>query len=174
MSKPPSPDSQWVREALDRFEGPLLRYATRITGNPEVARDVVQDTFLRLWTADRQKLNGRLAPWLYTVCRNRAIDVAKKEGRMTPSASVQITSPAPDPGAAAERRETHALILDAVAQLPPDQQEVFQFKFQDGLTYREISRISGKSLGAVSKLMAEALDDIRIKLHEHNQTVMEG
>jgi RNA polymerase sigma-70 factor (ECF subfamily) len=42
----------------------------------------VQDTFLKLWQTDPDTVNGRLAPWLYTVCRNRAVDVCRKERRM--------------------------------------------------------------------------------------------
>jgi len=83
MKPDPQPaDHAAVRSALDRFEGQLVRYALRITGNVESARDVVQDVFLRLLQADVGGLNGRLAPWLFSVCRNRALDVCRKEQRM--------------------------------------------------------------------------------------------
>ena len=39
---------RWLRALLDRYEGPLIGYATRLTGDPERARDVVQDVFIRL------------------------------------------------------------------------------------------------------------------------------
>ena len=74
--------ANWIRQALERYEKPLIRYACRITGDLETARDVVQDAFLRLCQADRAKVDGHLAAWLYTVCRNRAYDVRRKEGRM--------------------------------------------------------------------------------------------
>ena len=59
--------AEWVREALARHERALVAYALRFTGNLEQARDVVQDTFVKLCTADYAQVNGHLAAWLYTV-----------------------------------------------------------------------------------------------------------
>ena len=53
--------ADWIREALSQHEGPLIRYATQITGDVEWARDVVQDTFLRFCAEDRSRLDGHLA-----------------------------------------------------------------------------------------------------------------
>src|SRR4029079_13810325 len=75
--------SSWVRSAVARFEGPLTLYAARFLGDNERARDVVQEPFLRLCRQDRGEVSDRLAEWLFTVCRNRALDVLKKEKRMT-------------------------------------------------------------------------------------------
>jgi RNA polymerase sigma-70 factor (ECF subfamily) len=55
----------WLRDQLKGFEGPLLRYASRLTGDLESARDVVQDTFLRLCRQppeQLEQLNGHLRP----------------------------------------------------------------------------------------------------------------
>jgi len=46
------------------------------------SRDVVQDTFIRLYKQDVEKVKGGLKSWLFTVCRNRALDVLRKEKRM--------------------------------------------------------------------------------------------
>src|SRR5262245_3791305 len=103
-----SPHTAWVQDALRRFAGPLTRYATRITGDAERARDVVQDTFVRLWAQDSGKLNGKLAEWLFTVCRRRALDLNRKERRMTALEEVQLEScesAEPSPDAAVEQRE---------------------------------------------------------------------
>ena len=64
-------DGSWVRGAVARFEGPLTLYAARLLGDAEAARDVVQETFLRLCVQDRAAIEPRLAEWLFTVCRNR-------------------------------------------------------------------------------------------------------
>ena len=76
--------SDWIQAALREHEGPLVRYAAQFTGDLDRARDVVQDTFLKLCAADPAELDGHLAPWLYTVCRNRARDIQRKEQRMKP------------------------------------------------------------------------------------------
>ena len=76
-------DKEWIRAAVARFEGPLTLYAARLLGDADRARDVVQDTFLKLCRQDAREIRDRLAEWLFTVCRNRALDVLRKEGRMT-------------------------------------------------------------------------------------------
>ncbi len=163
-----SPDkAEWVELAMGRYEKPLIRYATGITGNADMALDVVQDTFLKLCSADKAKIDGHLPAWLYTVCRNRAFDVCKKEGRMQPLKEGQIESLSnggPSPAGLAERNEAQAIVLTALKKLPENQQEAFRLKFQDQLTYREISQIMGKSLGTVSNLITSALGTVRKQL----------
>jgi RNA polymerase sigma factor (sigma-70 family) len=159
--------AEWVGEALARYEQPLIRYACRYTGDLELARDVVQDTFLRMCKADREKIEHGLAGWLYTVCRNRALDVRKKEGRMGLIKDAQAVAD-PDesarPSSEVARRQEHALVLEALESLPEDQKEAFRLKFQDHLTYREIGQVMGKSLGTVSRLLTKALGNIRGQL----------
>src|SRR3954454_19499611 len=81
---PGDDDRQWVRAAVGRYEGPLTLYAARLLGDADRARDVVQDTFLKLCRQDNgEQIRDRLAEWVFTVCGNRALDVLRKEGRMT-------------------------------------------------------------------------------------------
>lgn len=157
----------WVRQALDTYERPLVRYAARFTGDLDLARDVVQDTFVKLCRENPAKLNGRLAPWLYTVCRNRALDVRKKEGRMQALQQTEAEArpdASPGPGARASAREEHALVLEAVAGLPTNQQEAFRLKFEHGLTYRDISRVMNMPLSTVNYTIAQALTAVRARL----------
>ncbi len=157
----------WVRDALERHETPLIRYAWRITGDLEAARDVVQDTFLRLCRADPAKVNGHLAPWLYRVCRNRALDVMKKEQRMHSMETKQLEAwprAAPLPRAAAQQRESEDTVLQAIRALPEKQQEVFRLKFQDQLSYKEISEVTGFPLNNVRYLIHRSLQAMREQL----------
>ena len=167
MTDESSQQARWVREALDRYERPLVRYAARFTGDLEAARDVVQDTFYKLCREHPSRLNGRLAPWLYTVCRNRALDVRKKESRMQTLeqyAAEARRDPAPGPLDRAALREEHALVLDAVSTLPGNQQEAFRLKFEHGLTYREISSVMNMPLSTVNYTIAQALAAVRRRL----------
>lgn len=169
--------TEWVSEAMRRFEGPLLRYAASVTGDAELARDVVQEAFIKLCEADRGKIDSRLAPWLYTVVRNRAINVRRKEARMAPLLEGQAEALAngqDGPVEVAEKREAHRLVSGALRQLPGNQQEACRLKFQNGLTYREISEIMGVSLGTVSNLIAQALDAVRLELQAKNGLAQEG
>ena len=159
--------ADWVRSALRQYEGPLTRYAARLTGNLEQARDVVQDTFVRLCAEDPARLNGRLAEWLFTVCRNRARDVQRKERRMTSldeNRSETWASSEPSPALALEQQEIAGQVLRLLEALPQNQQEVVCLKFQNGLSYQEISRITKLSVSNVGFLIHTAIKTIRRKL----------
>lgn len=169
--------AEWIVVALERYERPLLRYVCRMTGDVELARDVVQDAFLKLCKADRERVEGRLAAWLYTVCRNRALDVLKKEGRMgrlDDARAVAQPSAERGPGELAALSEVHELIIEALETLSDEQREAFRLKFQDQLTYREISQVLGISLGSVSKLISTALGTIRDRLRTRYDLAQEG
>src|SRR5262249_56290987 len=98
LGTPMRPTTQWVIEALNEFEQPLLRYAKWLLGDLDAARDVVQETFLRLCREDRQRLEGRVAAWLFTVARNLAFDARKQSGRLLPPAEPDFRGlPAPGP-----------------------------------------------------------------------------
>ena len=76
---------QWVLAALERHEAPLTRYTLRLLGEEDSAREAVQHAFLQLCEQSPEELEGREAQWLYTVCRNKALDLIR--GR-TPLAGV--------------------------------------------------------------------------------------
>ncbi len=157
----------WLQSVLDRYERPLVRYAERLTGNLDLARDVVQDTFIRLCRRDRAGLDGHEAQWLFTVCRNRALDVRRKERRMRTLTEVEAEtheSPTPDPADVAEHRQTTALVLGLLADLPPNQQEVIRLKFQAGLSYKEIAHVTKLTVSNVGFLIHTAIKTIRRQL----------
>ncbi len=159
---------RWIRSALERFEGLLLRYATQITGDVDRGRDVVQDTFMRLCREERSRVDGHLAQWLFTVCRNRALDVRRKERRMTSLTSEQAdTQPSreADQTSLAENQDTADQVLALVEGLSENQQEVVRLKFQSGLSYREISRVTDLSIGNVGYLIHTAIQKLRKQLN---------
>lgn len=156
-----------MRAVLERYEGPLVRYAARITGDLERGRDVAQETFLRLWQCAEQVGEGRLGPWLFTVCRNRALDVRRKDGRMRrlgDGAAAGAVSAEPNPAALAERHDTARVALKALASLSANQQEVIRLRLQEGFSYRQISGITGLTVGNVGFLIHTGLRRIREQL----------
>ena len=165
----------WITAALARYESPLLHYAAHITRDMDLARDIVQDTFLQLCLADRAKIEPGLTGWLYAVCRNRALNICRKEARMTTLDDPAQDIPAPDDTReAAARHETYCRLLEIVGALPQNQQEAFQLKFRDGLNYREISEILGVSLGTVSNLIAAALRAVRSEFSPERERAQEA
>ncbi len=159
--------ADWVQSALERFEKPLMRYAIHLVGSTETAQDVVQDTFLKLCSVDRAKVDSHLGPWLYTVCRNRALDVCRKERRMMPlTEGVQETRAvaAGSPSDAADLHERESRVTQALGALTRNQQEVIRLKFQNALSYREISDVTGLSVSNVGYLIHMGLRQMRQQL----------
>ena len=166
--------SEWIKAALREHEGPLLRYATQITGDLERARDVVQDTFLKLCAEEADELEGHLVPWLFTVCRNRALDLHRKEQRMKPLDDLELAT-RPDgkisPSAQAEQNESAGRARKFMKHLPPNQQEVVRLKFQNGLSYKEIAGVTKLSVTNVGFLIHTALKTLRQQMTETEGTL---
>ncbi|MDA1051771.1 MAG: sigma-70 family RNA polymerase sigma factor [Planctomycetota bacterium] len=159
---------QWVLSALDEHECRLTRYAMRIAGDEEAARDAVQHVFLRLCDQNPAELNGRLAPWLYTVCRNKIVDQLRRNGRHetldTPQ-SQAIVGREPDPAFAAEQRDLGEWLRELVEALPASLREVVDL-WLDGFAHAEIAEITDRTPGHVRVLVHRALT----KLREHPRT----
>jgi len=161
--------SRWVESVVERYEGCLLRYASHIAGDLERGRDVVQDTFLRLCRERPSDLDGHLAEWLYTVCRNRALDVRRKEKRMqgmTVERSLAQPSREPSQEAVAEQQDAAQHVSELVEGLSENQREVVRLKFQSGLSYKEISRVTELSVSNVGYLIHTAIQKLRQQLAE--------
>ena len=158
---------EWVRAMMAQHATPLTRYAVSLLGDPDRAHDVVQDTFLSLCGQERAHLETHVVEWLFTVCRNRALDVLRKERRMTPLSELDLeTHPSPDPtpDREAERRDSHAHVLAALTGLPKNQQEVVRLKFQHGRSYDEISRVTQLTVTNVGFLIHTAIRTLRHQL----------
>jgi len=164
---------EWVLAALEQYEGKLSRYAQRLLGDAEAARDVVQFAFLRLCDARQVEVEGRLAQWLFTVCRNKALDLLRGKGGVAvvgaadhsdDRSGVQQLSREVDPASAAEDAELHGLLLLLVETLPPSQRDSLDL-WAEGFSYAEIAAISSRQEGHIRVLVHRGLKAIR----EHPQ-----
>jgi RNA polymerase sigma-70 factor (ECF subfamily) len=154
----------FVKAALNEFESPLIGYATTFLHDVERARDVVQDTFVRLYHQDVNKVKGGLKAWLFTVCRNRALDVIRKERRITNLEEEQmarVPSVRRTPSERADLEERVGQVHEALNRLSENQREVILLKFEQGLSYEEISEVTGLSSGNVGFLLHTGLKRLR-------------
>lgn len=155
--------------ALERYERPLIRYAHSHTHDLEEARDVVQDVFLKLSQHIATLDAERLAPWLFTVCKNRALDHQRKHQRlivMETESLDQEASNSPRPGDDMESRETAATLRSLIETLPTRQREAVRLKFITGLDYKEISQVMKTSIGNVGYLIHHGVQSLRTKWQE--------
>lgn len=156
-------DDERMEALMRRFEIPLVQFATRIIGDRELARDVVQETFMKL-ERNGASQNTEPATWLFTVCRNGALNVCRKERRLTYLDENLIESredEQPRPFEQIEREEAAGFLLRIVATLPPRQQEVVRLKFQNDLSYQQIAQITKTTTNNVGVLIHTALKTLR-------------
>lgn len=163
---PPDP-MRWVLAAVERHERALVVYASRLLGDRDSALDVVQDTFLRLCRQERDRVEPHLAEWLFTVCRNRALDLLRRDGRMTrllDDDARQVPGVDADPADSVQKKEQAGEVMRLLGGLPSSQQEVIRLRFQGGFSYKEISRITGHSVTNVGFLMHTGIKSLRNRL----------
>ena len=156
----------WLQGLMRDHESRLLRYAKRWVAE-QTARELVQETFLRLWKEDEDALKGREAEWLFCVCRNLAMDVLEKDKRVGANPVDGENEPASEAENAEEamgQAQEQSRVLALMKGLPGNQQECLRLKFQEGFSYKEISSITGLSVSHVGVLIHEGMKRLREQL----------
>lgn len=162
------PEADWIHAAVERHERQLVAYAARLVGDLEGGRDVVQDCFLRLCSQEQAAIAGHLAEWLFTVCRNLALDRLRRRTReiamdTQDSALAELPTTAPPPSQNLEAGEARTGVLALLATLPQRQQEVVRLRFQQGLSYQQIGAITRLTASNVGFLIHTAIKALRAR-----------
>ena len=155
---------RFVEQAIEQYESPLIGYATTILHDVDRARDVVQDTFIRLCNQEPEDVAEHLKTWLFTVCRNRAFDILRKNKRIEPIDEIRwrkTASPDMPPDRSALARERLAEVMRYLDRLPENQRECILLKFQQGLSYHEIEKVTGLKQGNIGFLIHTGLKRMR-------------
>ena len=154
-----------------RYGGLVFTLALRIVGDSELAREVLQDTFLRAWdgreTYDPER--GRVPWWLMGIARNGAIDLLRsrphqarlREQDRPPSHARQEESA--DRGAA-DAVALRRAVSQALAELSDTQREAIELAYYRGLTQAEIAQHLGQPLGTIKSRTRDAMERLRTLL----------
>jgi RNA polymerase sigma-70 factor (ECF subfamily) len=168
-------DTDSLGVLVTRWERPLFRFVYRMLPRRDDARDICQETFLRiLKKSHRFKRGSRFSTWMYQIALNLCRDQARRTKRWslviadTPSLPDRPGGPlAPesaDPARTAERREMASAVLSALDRLPVEQREVVVLKEFEGLKFREIAEILGCPESTVKSRMYYGLNGVRSTL----------
>jgi RNA polymerase sigma-70 factor (ECF subfamily) len=166
-----SGDAGAYETLVHRYEQPLFGYLTRYLGNAELAEDVFQATFLRIYLKSDRFEDGRaFRPWIYAIATHKAIDVQRHERRHRhveqARGSVQRDGHSPLETVAARGRSPDEQVGDreegcrmqaAVQTLSEVQRRAVQLVYEQGLAYRDAAVLMGVPVGTVKSRLHSAL-----------------
>jgi RNA polymerase sigma-70 factor (ECF subfamily) len=163
-------DPQALAELYDRYGRLAYSLILRVVRDTGVAEDLVQETFMRVWNRaqglDAQK--GSIGPWLLAVARNRAIDYLRSAGGRERNALEFEETDHPALYIDMERdilsSDKARRIKTAVEKLSPNQREVIELAYFEGLSQTEMAVRLGQPLGTVKTWVRAALKNLRDEL----------
>lgn len=160
-------DPQALGELYDRYGRVAYTLILRIVRDAATAEDLVQETFLRIWNrvqgfdGDRGALGG----WLLAVARNRAIDYLRSAGGRLRNAVELNENTHPSLFLDLDKRILNAdnarRLRQALEKLNPNQRNVIELAYFEGLSQSEMAERTGQPLGTVKTWVRTALKLLR-------------
>ena len=156
----------------NRHKGAVYAFCVKMLLNRELAQDVMQETFLRVYeNRDRLMNTSAFKSWLFTIARNQCLNQLRRlhrqvslEGQGDPVGQGSET-----PVSHMEKSEQIELVNRFLAQLKPDYREVIVLREYQNLSYEEIAAVTRSTLSAVKSRLFKA----RRKLADFMETAMQ-
>ena len=169
-AKPPRFES--IEELFAALESPLLSYALRLVGERALAEDTVQEAFMKLHAQFAEVREPRR--WLYRTVHNLALNHRRQERKIVPlepvavqgesASALDTADPEPLPDEQIIRWEGIGLVRLSLGALDERSREVVRLKFDEDLSYKQISERTGLTTGHVGYLLHHALKTIAAEL----------
>ncbi|WFB36386.1 sigma-70 family RNA polymerase sigma factor [Kiritimatiellota bacterium B12222] len=149
-----------LEEIMDLYAPSLLRYAEKLVRNPHAAQDVVQQVFVRF-----SGLKGHKKPkapavksWLYRSTHNQAVDLIRSEQRRKKLHETHVELREHDSHNAMEARQQQ--VLEQLHVLDDKERQVILLRLQEGLSYKEISEVTGLKEGHIGYLLHQGVRNL--------------
>ncbi len=173
-----------LQELIRMYELPALRLAFSVTGDRQLAEDVVSEAFVRLWKAAKRFNPDRpFGPWFYRIVTNRAVTASGRTGRwslsgLVPSALRDAADPGPGPEELAIKKDEQSFILATLRLLPPEQRAAVFLRYYLDMSEPQIAEVLGRPLGSVKSGLHLARTRLKRQLrpeaHENRAYRAEG
>ncbi len=155
------------RELYKRYSNALYGILLRIVIDEELARDVMQEAFVKIWrnSAKYDRSRGTVFTWMLNIARNQAIDYLRSRQNLNRQQSISLE----DNVGIAEGNATHtqpetAEVVELVGGLEPSLRVLIEMVYIDGYTQAEAAEITGTPLGTVKTRIRSALQKLRNRL----------
>jgi RNA polymerase sigma-70 factor (ECF subfamily) len=164
---------------FEHWGGPLFHYLDRMLRDAGVAEELVQETFLRVFSArDRYRPEARFSTWLYRIATNLALNELRRPRRSRPHASsdpapdsrsapLQLVSDAPDADRQLDVRRRADRVEIALSQLPERQGMALWLSAVEGMSYAEVASVLETTEKSVKALVHRARVALADDLAEH-------
>lgn len=166
-------DRAALEQLIARYQARIYRFGLKMCRDPEVAKDVVQDTLVAMARGVRDFRGGSsLSTWLYTIARSYCIKT-RRVSKFAPRdvASIEAVpdiDQVPDPGRRSDdalaARQLEQVLERAIAELEPMYREVLVLRDVEGLTAPEVAEVLGISVDAVKSRLHRARLDVRARV----------
>jgi RNA polymerase sigma-70 factor (ECF subfamily) len=164
-------DERALSELYDRYQAQMYGLAMRITRDPALAQDAVQEAFVGVWRNAARYAAGRstVRTWMLSIAHHRAIDIVRRRRPTSalPETDAGPTEPAlttPDVWREVARALDRDTVAAALAGLPDAQRDAINMAYFEGLTQVEIAERTGAPLGTVKSRVRLGLLALRREL----------
>ncbi|MCW5558061.1 MAG: sigma-70 family RNA polymerase sigma factor [Verrucomicrobiae bacterium] len=155
-------------ELYVRYADDVYRFAHWLTGNPDDAREITSETFVRAFTGSREPQQETVKAYLFTIARN----LHRKEWRRASHQETLdegIPDPVSTPDEAAASRDEFQRALAAVRALPEMDRTVLLLRAEEEMSYEEIAAITGLSVTAAKVKVFRARAKLAALLKPENE-----
>lgn len=128
-------------QAVNLYADGIFRFVLKTIRDEEKARDIVQDSFEKLWARLRSVDAAKVKSYLFTTAYHRAIDMIRKDQRQQSYDEI----PLQEEGHERQYSDVREVLNKAVQLLPDDQRSVLLLRDYEGYSYKEISEITAFS-----------------------------
>lgn len=158
-------DQTALSELYERYGRLVYSFSLRVLQNATLAEEATQDTFLKVWNnpSSWNPELGKLVSWLLTITRYTAIDRMRRERRVAPGTTFSLDDMKYEPGDSAEEPDWSdgEVLRSLLQQLPPEQRELLELAYFQGMTHTELAEALQLPLGTVKTRLRIGLQRLK-------------